>query len=114
MILTQVEVGNSELVPGDVMVVPASGCLMCCDAVLLTGSAIVNEAMLTGESVPVTKSCLSSLDTDNDEVYSPESHKRNTMFAGTEVIQTRYYGDQEVLAMPFGASSRGRRTFSPQ
>ena len=95
----QVEVGNSELVPGDVMVVPASGCLMCCDAVLLTGSAIVNEAMLTGESVPVTKSCLSSLDTDNDEVYSPESHKRNTMFAGTEVIQTRYYGDQEVLAI---------------
>ena len=92
-------VGNSDLVPGDVVVVPPDGCVMCCDAVLITGSAIVNEAMLTGESVPVAKTCLSTLDLDNDEVYSPESHKRNTMFAGTEVIQTRYYGDQEVMAV---------------
>ena len=95
----KVTADTRELVPGDVVAVPATGCVMSCDAVLITGSAIVNEAMLTGESVPVTKSCLSSLDTDNDEVYSPETHKRNTIFAGTEVIQTRYYGDQEVLAV---------------
>ena len=77
------EVGNSELVPGDVVVVPASGCRMCCDAVLLTGSAIINEAMLTGESVPVTKTCLAP-DTDTEELYSPESHKRKMAeyFAG--------------------------------
>ena len=35
----------------------------------------------------------------DDEVYDPETHVRNTIFAGTEVIQTRYYGDQEVLAI---------------
>jgi len=92
-------VENSTLVPGDVILVPPHGCVMCCDAVLVTGSAIVNESMLTGESVPVTKSSLSKLDTDSDEVYSPEGHKRHTLFAGTEVIQTRYYGDQAVLAV---------------
>jgi hypothetical protein len=30
-------------------VLPPGGCIMNCDAVLLTGSAIVNEAMLTGK-----------------------------------------------------------------
>ena len=34
--------------PGDVLVVPRNGMTMPCDSVLLTGNAIVNEAMLTG------------------------------------------------------------------
>ena len=42
-------VTNYDLVPGDVIEVPANGCMMLCDAVLLTGNCIVNEAMLTGE-----------------------------------------------------------------
>jgi P-type E1-E2 ATPase len=49
---------SSDLVPGDVVVVPSNGgggVPVTCDAVLLSGSALVDEAMLTGESVPVTK-----------------------------------------------------------
>ena len=60
-------VRNSDLVPGDVVVIPPDGCLMCCDAVLITGSTIVNEAMLTGESVPVSKSSVSLMDVQVDE-----------------------------------------------
>ena len=41
-------VSGDSLVPGDVMVIPPSGMSMPCDAVLLTGTAIVNEASLTG------------------------------------------------------------------
>src|SRR5688572_16838481 len=49
---------NSEcLVPGDVFEVPEN-CNIPCDAILLTGSCIVNESMLTGESVPVIKAAL--------------------------------------------------------
>jgi len=51
------EVDSSEILPGDIIVVPESRCLPC-DLVLLTGSAIVNEAMLTGESIPVMKTSL--------------------------------------------------------
>ena len=40
---------SSQLVPGDVMVIPENGCVMSCDAVLLLGSAIVDESMLTGQ-----------------------------------------------------------------
>ena len=53
------EIKSTELVPGDVIEIPANGCLMACDAVLVTGTCIVNESMLTGESVPVTKAALS-------------------------------------------------------
>ena len=37
------------LVPGDVIEVPRHGCVMQCDAVLISGNCIVNESMLTGE-----------------------------------------------------------------
>ena len=46
---------TTELVPGDVIVVPAQGCVMMCDAVLLSGNAIVNESMLTGSEVKFWK-----------------------------------------------------------
>ena len=42
-------VDSKELVPGDVVVVPPEGCTMPCDAVLISGTAIVNESMLTGK-----------------------------------------------------------------
>ena len=51
------KISSGQLVPGDVIVVP-DNCLMPCDLVLLTGSCIVNESMLTGESVPVIKNAL--------------------------------------------------------
>ncbi|CAH2236992.1 jg9485 [Pararge aegeria aegeria] len=87
-------VNASRLVPGDVLVLPPDGCVMPCDAMLLTGTCIVNESMLTGESVPVMKGppCIST------EAYSTETHKRHTLFAGTHVIQTRFYGNNQVLA----------------
>ena len=44
----------------------------------------------------MTKSAVPHLDAVSDEPYNPEVHNRHTIFAGTHVIQTRFYGDQEV------------------
>ncbi|KAI0219960.1 putative cation-transporting ATPase 13A3 [Lamellibrachia satsuma] len=88
---------TSQLVPGAVILIPTQGCMMSCDAVLVSGNTIVNESMLTGESVPVTKTPLAP--SEANEVYSPEIHKRHTLFSGTQVIQTRYYGDSKVKAI---------------
>ncbi|KAI7829103.1 hypothetical protein BX661DRAFT_181378 [Kickxella alabastrina] len=44
-----------ELLPGDVFEVTSGMYILPCDAVLLEGDCIVNESMLTGESVPVAK-----------------------------------------------------------
>lgn len=42
------ELPTSYLVPGDIIEIPSSGCTMQCDAVLLSGNCILDEAMLTG------------------------------------------------------------------
>jgi cation-transporting ATPase 13A2 len=41
------------LVPGDIIEVPQGE--MPCDAILLSGTAVVKESMLTGETVPANK-----------------------------------------------------------
>lgn len=52
----QTEVISTELlVPGDILEIPTHGCIMHCDAVLLTGNCIVNESMLTGKNMSVNR-----------------------------------------------------------
>lgn len=82
------------LVPGDIIVLPMDGCIMACDAVLISGSCIVNESMLTGESVPVTK----TPPNPSGHLFEWASQKRHILYAGTTILQTRYYGNEKVLA----------------
>ncbi|KAM4629657.1 polyamine-transporting ATPase 13A3 isoform 2-T2 [Polymixia lowei] len=98
------EVMSTDLVPGDVMVIPSNGTIMPCDSVLISGTCIVNESMLTGESVPVTKTNLPNpaqggKGAEQDGVYNTEEHKRHTLFCGTHVIQTRFYTGELVKAV---------------
>uniref|UniRef100_A0A8C6Q913 ATPase 13A3 n=1 Tax=Nothobranchius furzeri TaxID=105023 RepID=A0A8C6Q913_NOTFU len=97
------EILSTDLVPGDVMVIPRNGTIMPCDAVLISGTCIVNESMLTGESVPVTKTNLpnpaSGQQGEVDDAYNTEEHKRHTLFCGTNVIQTRFYTGELVKAV---------------
>uniref|UniRef100_A0A4W6FKM1 Polyamine-transporting ATPase 13A3 n=1 Tax=Lates calcarifer TaxID=8187 RepID=A0A4W6FKM1_LATCA len=93
------EAMSTELVPGDVVIIPVNGMIMPCDAVLIHGTCIVNESMLTGESVPVTKTSLPSLGEEAARRYNMEEHKRYTLFCGTHVIQTRFYTGELVKAV---------------
>ena len=79
-------ISSSDLVPGDIIVLPNGGKFeMSCDAVLIYGNVIVNEAMLTGESVPVTKTPIAR----GTSMYNARAHQKHTLLCGTEVIQTR-------------------------
>nr|XP_023407406.1 probable cation-transporting ATPase 13A3 isoform X2 [Loxodonta africana] len=97
------EIFSTDLVPGDIIVIPLNGLVMPCDAVLINGTCIVNESMLTGESVPVTKTNLPNPSVEikgaGNELYNPETHKRHTLFCGTTVIQTRFYTGELVKAI---------------
>ncbi|CAO3563385.1 unnamed protein product [Mortierella alpina] len=87
------QLGSEELVPGDVFDITDSDLsTFPCDAVLLTGDCIVNESMLTGESVPVSKSPI----TDKTLRYMdlslaniPADLARHFLFSGTRIIRAR-------------------------
>ncbi|XP_072037099.1 polyamine-transporting ATPase 13A3-like [Amphiura filiformis] len=103
----KIELGEDLVVPGDVIIIPPRGCSMTCDAVLLSGNCIVNESMLTGESVPVTKIPLpkNSSDKATPGIYVPDDHKRNTLFCGTRIIQTRGTGMVKAVVVRTGFST---------
>lgn len=78
-------VSSVELVPGDCIIIPQEGMLLPCDAAVLAGECLVNESMLTGESVPVLKTPLPA----GEGRYSSETERRHTLFCGTQLIQAK-------------------------
>ncbi|CAJ1055363.1 cation-transporting ATPase 13A2 isoform X1 [Xyrichtys novacula] len=83
-------VSSVELVPGDCLIIPQEGLILPCDAALLAGECLVNESMLTGESVPVLKSPLPT----GDGRYSSDTDRRHTLFCGTHLIQAKGGGPE--------------------
>ncbi|XP_053567847.1 probable cation-transporting ATPase 13A4 [Bombina bombina] len=94
------ELQSRYLVPGDVIVLTGKRLFLPCDTVLISGGCIVNESMLTGESIPVSKTPLPHLDhTMPWKAHSGEDFKRHILFCGTEVIQTKSANNGQVKAV---------------
>lgn len=85
-------IDSAEIVPGDLIEIPETQ-EMPCDAVLITGTCIVDEATLTGESIPVIKESLPHL---TAHLYNIETDKQNSLYEGTKVIQTRSHNQHLV------------------
>jgi cation-transporting ATPase 13A2 len=86
-------VDSAELVPGDVYEVtdPALNQFPC-DSLLLSGDCIVNESMLTGESIPVSKVPMSNAALDHLDLSASAVHPevaRHMLFSGTKIIRAR-------------------------
>ena len=69
----------------------ASNEIVPCDCIVLRGSAVVNEATLTGESVPQMKDALACVARDTPEGNVPfdleGQHRVHALFSGTSMIQ---------------------------
>jgi len=78
---TWIETTSEDLVPGDIFQ-PEQNMILPCDAHMLMGDVICNEAPLTGESVPVSKLCKTST------IQLAEEDKY-TLFAGTKILRVR-------------------------
>ncbi|EHB13962.1 Putative cation-transporting ATPase 13A4 [Heterocephalus glaber] len=88
------------LVPGDLLILTGNKVQMPCDAILIDGSCVVDEGMLTGESIPVTKTPLPKTDSPLPwKTQSEVDSKRHILFCGTEVIQTKAACSRMVRAV---------------
>ena len=86
-------VASTDLVIGDVAVL-SEAIDVPCDLALLTGSVVVNEAMLTGESVPVVKTPIvdpaATLSAAAAAAaISVGKDSRTTLFAGSRIMQIK-------------------------
>jgi len=58
-----------------------------CDLLILSGSAIVNEAILTGESQPLVKDSIAAIINNEETLDINGEHKEHCLHAGTEILQ---------------------------
>jgi len=72
-----------------------------CDVLIISGSAIVNESMLTGESTPIIKGHISPHSLEN---FEAKKHKMNILFAGTKIIQRRGLNKSELKGIVLATS----------
>jgi cation-transporting ATPase 13A1 len=91
--------GAAALLPGDVVSVgrPRGGpaalerCVLPADLLLLAGSAITEEALLTGETAPQWKTAApggaSASGGGDDDVLDMRRHRQHILFGGTKVVQ---------------------------
>ncbi|KAJ4367166.1 hypothetical protein N0V83_007696 [Neocucurbitaria cava] len=86
-------VDSAELVPGDVYEVTDPALTQFpCDSLLLSGDCIVNESMLTGESIPVSKIPVTNHSLDLLDLSASAVHPeiaRHMLFSGTKIIRAR-------------------------
>lgn len=90
------ETQSDKLLPGDLVSVGRtkedSG--VACDMILVEGSAIVNEAMLSGESTPLLKDSIQLR--PEDAVLEPEGLDKNAfLYGGTKVLQVTHGNSDE-------------------
>jgi cation-transporting ATPase 13A3/4/5 len=89
------EISSETLVPGDIFELPADGTAVPCDCILLSGSVIVNEAMLTGESTPIIKAHLPL----SEDRFNYEANTKHMLFSGTKIVQKRPENKKPILCL---------------
>ena len=93
------EINSTELVPGDLYEIPEDELALPCDTILISGTVIVNESMLTGESTPVIKVHMP----ETKDIYDTDEPdcEKYILFAGTKIVQKRKIGKSNPAGIVF-------------
>ncbi|EAU86785.2 ATPase [Coprinopsis cinerea okayama7 len=83
-----IEIQTDKLLPGDVVSVArvSAETTVPADILLVNGTCIVNEAMLSGESTPLLKESIQVMDT-SEKLDVDGAHKNAVVFSGTKILQ---------------------------
>lgn len=99
------EVQTDELLPGDIVSITRTSedSAIPCDLLLLDGSAIVNEAMLSGESTPLLKESIKLR--PGEEFFQPEGLDKNSLLhGGTMALQVTKPENSTIPTAPDGGA----------
>lgn len=76
---------QEKLVPGDLIAIDTTIKVIPCDILLLAGGCVLDESLLTGESVPQAKQDVSSR--SHDEELNMQHDRVHLMQGGTEILK---------------------------
>ena len=93
-------ISSEECLPGDIVsiVFQKDESPVPADMILLNGSCIANEAMLSGESTPQLKESIDLR--ENQDCFSIESDKSHVLFGGTKVLQVSPPNESQSISCP--------------
>ena len=94
--MNKINMNSDNLVPGDILIIPENDFILPCDVLLMTGTCIVNESFLTGESNPVFKSHIPK----NGDRYSKKDQKY-ILYSGTKLLQSKNEAVGLVIGVGF-------------
>ncbi|KAH3672003.1 hypothetical protein WICMUC_004510 [Wickerhamomyces mucosus] len=92
------EIETTDLLPGDLVSINRTGddSAIPCDLILVDGSAIVNEAMLSGESTPLLKESI-KLRPGHENLQLDGVDKNSILHGGTKALQVTAPSDTSVV-----------------
>uniref|UniRef100_A0A0K0E9Q6 Cation-transporting ATPase n=1 Tax=Strongyloides stercoralis TaxID=6248 RepID=A0A0K0E9Q6_STRER len=97
-----IKIQSNELIVGDLILIDRNlkNNIVPCDLLLLRGNCILDETMLTGESIPQMKESTELLSKENYFDYKRDM-KLHVLCGGTKIIQNTYeYNDNDALPKP--------------
>ena len=115
------QIDSTELLPGDIVSLVRQkdeNIVLPADMLLLKGSCILNEAILSGESTPQMKESVDTPELQNEGVAMESPlFKNHLLFAGTRLLQTQHTSESSdvpdggciafVLRTGFGTTQGG-------